>query len=504
MDGHTLFVILYYASVVIVAGCCVVLSCQRESRMQKLALLVSFSLLICCIGFLFRIEAKSADAYIAGQKLIYCFVTHGMFLMLLFILDYCKFTIPKPVEIIFHSLNFFISAVVLSLNQHKLFYKSYWPVDNGGYCTLVKENGPLHTVALVLFGLYMVSALAVAVVYSIKNFKAKNRNVWRLLLAVSMPCLCYVIPKFTGVDHDLEPIAFAAFLVIVITMIYRNNLYDVDNIASEYSIKSMIDGIAVFSDKYNFKGCNIIAEKLFPALKGVDFGTDIRQAIPVFGDYLDGKISEYRQGNEIYEISVRNIEIGEKIAGRVLRFENATIRRNYTDLLESQVVTLSDYSYKDELTDLYNRRAFEEDLHEIRKGGNKSDITFVSMDLNGLKNVNDNIGHAAGDEIIKGAAQLMVSTFKDNGKVYRTGGDEYFAIVQGNEALAKNLCTKLMETASIWHGKMVDRLSIAYGIAGSTENEGCSVDELIIIADKAMYADKERYYINNGIDRRKA
>lgn len=60
--------------------------------------------------------------------------------------------------------------------------------------------------------------------------------------------------------------------------------------------------------------------------------------------------------------------------------------------------------------------------------GAGDDFVYASIDVNGLKIVNDEIGHAAGDELIKGAAKCMKEVIGSYGKVYRTGGDEFVSI----------------------------------------------------------------------------
>lgn len=65
----------------------------------------------------------------------------------------------------------------------------------------------------------------------------------------------------------------------------------------------------------------------------------------------------------------------------------------------------------DELTGLYNRRAYEEDILEYSNASLGDDFVYASIDVNGLKVVNDNIGHAAGDELIKGSSRLHAKSF---------------------------------------------------------------------------------------------
>ena len=88
-------VFINFLSVFIMIGCVVVFATQESSRMQNLAMTASMMMLICCIGFMIKSDGKTADTLIVGQKLVYASVTHAMFLMLLFILEYCKFRIPN-------------------------------------------------------------------------------------------------------------------------------------------------------------------------------------------------------------------------------------------------------------------------------------------------------------------------------------------------------------------------------------------------------------------------
>ena len=99
---HTLFVALNYISVFVMIACVVIVSTHESGKMQKLAMMVCTMLLVCSIGFLIKSEARTADALIIGQKLVYATVTHGMFLMLLFLLEYCKFSIPNALKWFFH------------------------------------------------------------------------------------------------------------------------------------------------------------------------------------------------------------------------------------------------------------------------------------------------------------------------------------------------------------------------------------------------------------------
>lgn len=167
---------------------------------------------------------------------------------------------------------------------------------------------------------------------------------------------------------------------------------------------------------------------------------------------------------------------------------------------KKRVERLVRLSMTDELTRLYNRRSFVDALAKLREGELDDDLVMFSIDVNGLKVVNDTKGHAAGDELIKGAAECMALSIGQAGKVYRTGGDEFMAIVHTREPWL--VCDEILRKAGEWSGAYSDEVSLAIGYASRADNPGASVDDLEHMADASMYAEKDRYYREAGIDRR--
>ena len=507
---HALFVVLNYISVFVMIACVVIVSTHESSKMQKLAMMVCTMLLVCCVGFLIKSEARTADALIVGQKLVYATVTHGMFLMLLFLLEYCKFRIPKVLGWCFHGINLLITAAVLTLDHHPLFYVSYWAENAGDHFNLEKEYGPLHTVAVAVFVLYMAMAVWVAVEFSVKNIRKRSRYVWRLLIAVSLPCLAYIIPKVTGTDNELQPIAFALFAVMLIGMVYKSNLYDINNIAAQYSARSVQHALIVFDKGYSYKGCNEVAHHLFPELAGVAMDSDIRPVSDTLCQCLDGALTEYESGETIYRVAVRPVNVGGFAIGRVVWLEDVTMERKYTKLLqeqklalESRVETLYDISNKDDMTGLCNRRCYETTISSLREKGDLSDIIVAEMDINGLKAANDKIGHKAGDELILGTADVLTRVFGQIGTVFRTGGDEFFVILTGAPISVEAMQSELEKEIGAWRGVLAKRLSLAYGFVCGKDHPEMNVDELMIAADQAMYRHKDAYYASVEGERRK-
>ncbi len=177
-----------------------------------------------------------------------------------------------------------------------------------------------------------------------------------------------------------------------------------------------------------------------------------------------------------------------------------------TQIIDSEKNEMINLIYKsttDELTRLYNRRMYEDDLDEISQKGNVEDCSIIAMDVNGLKTVNDTLGHKAGDELIIGASNCIKKSFEVVGKSYRTGGDEFMAIVNCDEERLKAILEEFERLIEEWTGNLVSSLSISYGYATAKEYPSLSIRELAAEADKRMYESKAAYYAQNGIERRK-
>ena len=126
------------------------------------------------------------------------------------------------------------------------------------------------------------------------------------------------------------------------------------------------------------------------------------------------------------------------------------------------------------------------------------------MDINGLKLTNDSFGHTAGDDLLKGAATAMKNYFSASGwKVFRTGGDEFVAITAKYIEDGNKVVEEFKEELKRFKHNQIKELSISIGIAQGTKSEVNAIEELVKIADKRMYADKELFYSDSTHERRR-
>lgn len=146
----------------------------------------------------------------------------------------------------------------------------------------------------------------------------------------------------------------------------------------------------------------------------------------------------------------------------------------------------------DQLTGLLNRRCYEQHISILREKGCEEGMVICALDINGLKKVNDNLGHHAGDELIIGAANCIKGVFGNYGSCYRTGGDEFMVILGNVAPSVSELKEALIARCRCFNGSYVSGLAISIGAIEAAAED--SIDLLIKIADKEMYADKARYY----------
>jgi diguanylate cyclase (GGDEF)-like protein/PAS domain S-box-containing protein len=158
---------------------------------------------------------------------------------------------------------------------------------------------------------------------------------------------------------------------------------------------------------------------------------------------------------------------------------------------------LQSLSLVDELTGLYNRRGFlavtEQHLANIRRSERVPVILYA--DLDGLKEINDSLGHHEGDRALVKAAEIFKETFRSSDIVARLGGDEFVALAAiSPEEDADSLTLRLQEKFSACNtlrNRPYD-LSISVGLAHFDDAEAHSIEELMARADRAMYEDKRR------------
>ena len=145
----------------------------------------------------------------------------------------------------------------------------------------------------------------------------------------------------------------------------------------------------------------------------------------------------------------------------------------------------------DPLTGLPNRRRLEEEF--VRR---ERKISLMAVDIDHFKRVNDIHGHAAGDKVLRIAAQVIRAAVRDSDIPARVGGEEFAVLLPNADInIARDVAERLRRTfAQTFFGEGVGQLTISIGVA--TMRRGESPEECLVRADTCLYAAKR-----NGRDR---
>ena len=145
-------------------------------------------------------------------------------------------------------------------------------------------------------------------------------------------------------------------------------------------------------------------------------------------------------------------------------------------------------SYHDQLTGLYNRRFFEEELNRRDTKGNLP-ITIIMGDINGLKIINDSFGHEVGDDYLKKTSEIIQKACRTDDIIARLGGDEFVVILpKSDTSEAIQIIDQIKSMISETKVDAIE-LSVSFGFA-TKESEQQSLFETVISAENYMYTKK--------------
>jgi diguanylate cyclase (GGDEF)-like protein len=161
--------------------------------------------------------------------------------------------------------------------------------------------------------------------------------------------------------------------------------------------------------------------------------------------------------------------------------------------LEATNAKLKETSFKDEVTGLYNRRFFslrlEEEISRFRRFNHP--VSVVVLDLDGFKSVNDEFGHAVGDETLRDIGQILMKHSRGINVVSRYGGDEFAVLlVETSKSGARLYADRIRQVVATFPFSHSKSVTASFGVASLPDDEATTSEELFRAADEALYAAK--------------
>ena len=197
---------------------------------------------------------------------------------------------------------------------------------------------------------------------------------------------------------------------------------------------------------------------------------------------LTGILHQLRMSKS--ELARLEMEVKHRVASR-------------TEALERKLGSLAAQASRDVLTGLLSRRSMETELPAVVRSCRQkaSDLQLMMIDVDHFKTLNDTLGHAAGDELLRQIGQVMRSSLRDGDSAFRYGGDEFVILLPGADATAARALADRLKTLvdglSKHHRNLPRRPQLSVGHAALTDLPlGAPPEQLLSLADQRLYAIK--------------
>ena len=174
------------------------------------------------------------------------------------------------------------------------------------------------------------------------------------------------------------------------------------------------------------------------------------------------------------------------IDGRLVRLQIAT-DITARKAAEEQLRFLSTH---DALTGLYNRAFFEEELARLQQS-RLFPISIIMVDVNNLKQINDTLGHAGGDEALRRAAKILKRSFRAEDFGARIGGDEFVVVLSKTDAATAARALLRLKSLVAEHNAAFSDLPLGFAAGIATGEIGDPLEMILQRADQKMYQDKQ-------------
>lgn len=409
-----------------------------------------------------------------------------------------------------------ITLVIASTNQEHgwMWSKITLAQNNNG---VVFEYGVWYWV--MSFYIYCLLIIGVAALFRamIRNPKFYRRQVIFLLFGFLVPVIGKLVYMAGGENAglDLTPIYFSLTSAILTWNILRYNLFGILPLARDTLLEVMSDGMLVIDQYDRIVDVNLILKEWFNLQENV-IGKNVREVFKAYthiitnfekthrphmeiqrdGLRLDVFVTRLRDSNDTDVgrlFILRNVTKQKKMEGK-LRKTNEQLVSRINEIQELQI-QLREQAIRDPLTGLYNRRylneTMERELAQAEREGNL--ISFVMIDIDHFKKVNDSLGHNVGDIVLKSLATQLTEQTRAGDIVYRYGGEEFLVILPNTSTEAA------CQSAERWRlgfqskmalfAKLETRITLSLGVA-TFPTHGVLGREILLAADNALYQAK--------------
>lgn len=386
---------------------------------------------------------------------------------------------------------------------HGLMYARAWlDTSHTDVPILAIVYGPAMWAFIVYSYILTFSGLLLAIRAVLTASPSYRAQAWLLTFAIAAPSVANVIYvlRLSPVPYlDMTPLVFAFSGVLYALGMLRYRLWVLKPIAHQMIIHSIADGIIVLDAEERVAEMNPAAESMLALTPALVLGRQAGVALPTWlyrGELLTpgaeerGHVVSPPDASMVYEVRLMTLRsYAGTVTGRLLLVRDDTERRQLETRLEMM-------AFYDSLTGLPNRALFQDRLEQAltRARRLQSSTAVIFLDLDGFKDINDTLGHSAGDMVLCQVAERLLGCVRASDTVARLGGDEFMVILPDIQSIADVLQTADRILAAcdtpLQVGGAPRHVTHSLGLA-IAPRDGDSVEELMQHADQAMYRAKQ-------------
>jgi len=466
-----------------------------------------------CAAHAASLAFSSFPAQVWFSKIQYPCVLGASVTWLMFSFYRTRRLIPKGLGRALLGVSVVITVLVFTTERHGLIWSSMTQESVNGMTGLVIEQGPFFYLHALFCYSLVVGASAVLTLQP--RGRSLTAGQWFAIIGapslVVVATIFYLSPQAPGVWMDFVPVSYALAGALLGRALLDRRDSDLAPIAHSAIFESLRDSVFVLDGQERIVDLNRAAAQIVGGSE-LAIGRPLPELLSAspLQTALDLGIQEIEDvtlriaPDRLFSVTVSPIEVprSHELNGKVLVFRDTTDRsrietglRLVTDSLEEANLELERLAHTDTLTELSNRRHFFLELEKEVQRGLRHGHSFCLMmlDLDHFKRINDQYGHATGDEVLVAVARSLRSVAREVDFIARMGGEEFAIMMpetdlEGAIALAERLRIRVGEIPHKTADGQRFTATVSIGVAAWTVGQDPS--GLLRIADAALYSAK--------------
>lgn len=456
-----------------------------------------FAIIIYCFGSVFSLMSTDIIELKFWTAIMYLGLPFASPLGLMFISKYLAIKL-KRIHIIYMLAIPTISSLLVATNDwHHLYYRRFEIDPSLGAPYFFQEIGIWYLVQ----GILTFGTMLAAFILLISHYKEMSKQYRSQIIALMFGQLMPMVTAFfyllglTPKGIDPVPMVIWVSSLVYLWAIHSSRLFKLMPVAKDVIFNSIDDAVLVLDESFRLVEINRACKVQFPSFNHSLLGMNIEKVwselfnIPFIVKIGVTEVSLKLNEEKVYQVRLSMLDPLRNINGYLIIFTDITEIKRLQTLLERQ-------AYYDELTQIYNRRAFlqrcETGLARSQKKG--TSFIIMIMDVDHFKKVNDIYGHHIGDQLLEHIVAIC-QLYLNKGEVFaRYGGEEFvFSLSNYTKAEAEELANTIrnhVEKTPMVSPEGEISITLSLGIAEAERGVGETVSSLLNKADKALYQAK--------------